>query len=351
MAPTKVLLVDDSPIALEILQRLFTSSPEVVVVGTARSGQEALDLIPQTNPEVVCTDLHMEPMNGLELTQQIMANYPRPILVISNSVKQDDTKNVFNLLQAGAVDIFPKPVGGDFNDYATVKQKLFTKIKVLSSVTVKSKPLNDEKLIKPTPVVNNTNLSIQNNSHIKIIAIGGSTGGPQAIHKIISSLPSNLPVPIVCTQHITEGFLNGLISWLDNDSPLHVKIAQVGESPVPGVVYFAPEKSHLELDLSGKFMYSDYGIINGHIPSIDITFKSLARSYGSGVAGILLTGMGNDGAVGLKTIANQGGTTIVQDEKTCVIFAMPKAAIDLDAVQQVLSIHEIAPFLVNAIMS
>jgi two-component system, chemotaxis family, protein-glutamate methylesterase/glutaminase len=141
MAPTKVLLVEDSPVAMELLQRLFKSTPEVEIVGIARNGQEALAMIPRVNPTVICTDFHMEPVDGLELTKQVMANFPRPILVLSNSVKSDDTKNVFALLQAGVSDIFPKPMGTEFPEYEAIKTKLLSKIKMLSGMTVKHRPL------------------------------------------------------------------------------------------------------------------------------------------------------------------------------------------------------------------
>jgi two-component system, chemotaxis family, protein-glutamate methylesterase/glutaminase len=141
MAPTKVLLVEDSPVAMELLQRLFKSTPEVEIVGVARNGQEALAMIPRLNPTVICTDFHMEPVDGLELTKQVMANFPRPILVLSNSVKSDDTKNVFALLQAGVSDIFPKPMGTEFPEYEAIKTKLLSKIKMLSGMTVKHRPL------------------------------------------------------------------------------------------------------------------------------------------------------------------------------------------------------------------
>ena len=141
MAPTKVLIVEDSPVAMEILQRLFKSTPEIEIVGVARNGQEALAMIPRTNPTVICTDFHMDVMDGLELTKQVMANYPRPVLVLSNSVKSDDTKNVFALLQAGASDIYPKPVGGDYAEYEAIKTKILSKIKLLSGMKVNAKPM------------------------------------------------------------------------------------------------------------------------------------------------------------------------------------------------------------------
>uniref|UniRef100_UPI00286A439E response regulator n=1 Tax=Chamaesiphon sp. VAR_48_metabat_135_sub TaxID=2964699 RepID=UPI00286A439E len=142
MAPNKILIVEDSPVAMEVLQRQFKSTPEVEIVGTARNGQEAMAMIPRLNPTVICTDFHMDIMDGLEFTKQVMANFPRPILVLSNSVKSDDTKNVFALLQAGASDIFPKPLGGEYAEYEALKQKILSKIKLLSGMTVKARPLN-----------------------------------------------------------------------------------------------------------------------------------------------------------------------------------------------------------------
>jgi two-component system chemotaxis response regulator CheB len=333
---------------MELLQRLFKSTPEVEVVGTARNGREALAIIPQLNPTVICTDLHMAPVDGLELTKQVMATAPRPILVISNSVRADDTKNIFGLLQAGAVDIFPKPTGSDYVEYEQIKQKLLAKIRLLSTVTVKAKPIPVVSASFGTglPTVAPT-LATTATGALRAIAIGAATGGPQAIHKIITALPPNLPCPVICAQHISEGFLGGLISWLNEDSRLRSKVATVGEIPAPGTVYFAPEKSHLELDAQGKFIYTNFTSVTGTCPSIDALFKSVARVYGAATAGILLTGTSLDGVEGMKAIAGAGGTTIAQNEQTCVVFGMSKAAIAAGAAQKVLGIHEIAPFLLT----
>ncbi|WP_310486803.1 chemotaxis protein CheB, partial [Chamaesiphon sp. VAR_69_metabat_338] len=262
MSPIKVLLVEDSLIALELLQRILRDSPEVEIVGTARNGREALELIPTANPDVICTDLHMAPIDGLELTKEVMAKFPRPILVISNSVQEDDTRNIFGLLQAGAVDIFPKPMSGDYTEYEQVKQRLLAKIQMLSQVRVKARSTNPAHSIDPTAITQDPNA-------LKAIAIGASTGGPQAIHKIITSLPQDFSAPIICAQHIGEGFLTGLISWLKEDAQLNVKIAHIGETPAPNTVYFAPERAHLEFDAEGKFIYSNFTAATGTCPSID----------------------------------------------------------------------------------
>lgn len=344
--PTSVLLVEDSPVALEILERLLSSSPDIKVVGKARNGQEALALIPKVQPKVICTDLHMKGMDGLEFTKQVMANDPRPILVISTSVQKEDIHTIFELLQAGAVDVFPKPSTGLASDYEQVKRDLISKIKILSGVTVFTK--RQQPSVKAIEV--NTATAFANITRsMRVVAIGASTGGPQAVHKILAQLPADFPVPIICTQHISEGFLQGLVDWLASECKVKVKIAQVGESPLPGTVYFAPDKSHLELDAQGKFIYSSSLPVDGHCPSITVTFKSIAKFYGRAAAGVLLTGMGRDGAEGMRAIAQVGGLTVAQDEKTCVVFGMPKEAIALHAVQHVLPIQEIAPVLLRKV--
>lgn len=343
MLPIKVLLVDDSLIALELLQRLLKSSPEVEIVGTARNGREALELIPQVNPSVICTDLHMAPIDGLELTKQVMAKFPRPILVISNSVQEDDTRNIFGLLQAGAVDIFPKPTSGDYKEYEQVKQRLLAKIKMLSQVTVKAKYQH------PEWQSTGASANINDPSSLRAIAIGASTGGPQAIHKLITSLPQDFPIPMICAQHIGDGFLTGLISWLKEDSHLNVKVAQIGETPAPKTVYFAPERAHLEFDAQGKFIYSNFTSATGTCPSIDALFRSVARIYGSSSASILLTGMGTDGVAGTEAVAAAGGMTIAQDEQSCLVFGMSKLAIDSGSVGHILRLSEIAPFLLTKV--
>ena len=368
--PIKVLLVEDSPVALNILQRLLKSCPEIAVVGTASNGKEALGLIPKLNPEVICTDLTMKGMDGLELTQQVMAKYPRPILVISNSVQKYDTKNVFKLLQAGALDVFPKPKTGLESDYGKVKEQLLDKIKVISGVSVFTKPLRQtvassiNTKLSSTQTVSTSQaikkISEQEKGNtiaylkatqdiapfpVKVVAIGVSTGGPRALNQVISPLPKNFPVPIICTQHISPGFLEGLVNWLDRESKLRIKIAQKGEYPRPGTVYFAPENSHLQLTSQGQFIHTSTEAVDGHCPSATVMFQSVAKFYGRKSLGILLTGMGRDGATGMKAIAEIGGMTIAQDEKSCIVFGMPKAAIEIGAAKHILPLQEIAPLL------
>lgn len=356
LSPIKVLLVEDSPVATIVLKRILDASPEIQVIGTASNGLEALELIPKLQPEVICTDLNMAEMNGLEFTREVMKKYPRPILIISASVQAKDTQNVFELMKAGALDVFPKPIGGLASDYDRLGNELIAKVKVLSGVKVFTRhqrlggietgERRPSKKIYQLPI-HNYQLSSKNlNSQtIKLLAVGASTGGPQALHSIISQFPANLPVPVICIQHISEGFLQGLVDWLGFEAKLPVKIAGFGELPQAGIVYFPPEKRHLELDAQGRFIYSEAAREAGHCPSVTVTFKSVASFYGRGAAGVLLTGMGRDGAEGMLAIAQAGGLTIAQNEASCVVFGMPKEAIALGAAQHVLPVSAIAPLL------
>jgi two-component system chemotaxis response regulator CheB len=361
LSPIKLLLVEDSPVATIVLKRIFDAAPEIKVVGTARNGLEALELIPQLQPDVICTDFHMAQMNGLEFTQEVMKKYPRPILVISASVQAEDTQNVFQLLKAGALDVFPKPLGGLASDYDRLANDLIAKIKILSGVKVftrhqtpgKIEKIENNLKIKQLPIRSYRSPAVNhqlpaknlNPQTIKLLAVGASTGGPQALHAIISQFPANFPVPVICVQHISEGFLQGLVDWLGCESKLPVKVASFGEFPQPGTVYFPPEKRHLELDSQGRFVYSESPGEGGHCPSVTVTFKSVANFYGRAAAGVLLTGMGRDGAEGMLAISRLGGLTIAQDEASCVVFGMPKEAIALGAAQHVLSPSAIAPLL------
>lgn len=349
-SPIRVLLVEDSPVALVILRRILASSPDVEVVGEAHNGKEALALISRVNPKVICTDLHMPEMDGLELTRRVMATSPRPILVISASVdQQEDAHNVFQLLQAGALDVFPKPSIEAVSEYEQIKRDLITRIKILSGVSVFTQhgSIHAKRADPPPPIATYPPSSQAHPSALRAVAIGASTGGPQALYTILKALPASFPVPIFCVQHISQGFLPGLVNWLAGECQVKLVIAQSGDIPQPGTVYFAPDHCHLQLDLQGRILLVNEAPVSGHRPSITVLFQSVATYYRRAVLGVLLTGMGRDGADGLLAIARAGGSTIAQNEETSVVFGMPKEAIALGAAQQVLSIQAIAPMLVT----
>jgi two-component system chemotaxis response regulator CheB len=345
MTPSKikVLLVDDSPIAITLLKKVLAAAPDIQVVGTAQNGKEALSLIPRLDPTVVCTDLHMPTMNGLEFTSEIMARYPRPVLVISVSVKEGSL-NVFKVIEAGALDAVLKPRMVSESEYNAMASELVSKIRILSGVRVFRKAKREEFKVdsldipQPFPKIK---------LPVRIIVIGASTGGPQAFQTILPQLPADFSIPIICVQHISEGFLDGLVQWLSGMCAMKVAIAREGIVPMPGTIYFPQEGRHLKFDGGGKFVLSSEPSYHGHRPSITETMRSATEYYGSGVLSILLTGMGSDGAEGMQAVARAGGITIAQDEKSSIVFGMPKQAIELEAAQLVVPLNEIAPTLIR----
>lgn len=333
----RVLLVDDSPIALHILQRLLSRSPDIQVVGTAGNGREALDLLPALNPDVVCVDLHMPVMDGLEFTREAMSKYPRPILVVSVSV-ESDSPNVFRLLEAGAVDVYPKPRAILDADDERLSREFASKIRIVAGVHVFRRTEPAARVAPP--------VLLPPHAAVRIVAIGASTGGPQALREILCHLPAGFTAPVVCVQHIGGDFLSEMVTWLGETSSLPVHKATHGAVPQAGVVYFAPADTHLEFDSRGRFTLSDKPPCDGHRPSATVTMRAAARQFGAGAVGVLLTGMGRDGAEGMVDIAAAGGFTIAQNEASSVVFGMPKVAVELGAVQQVLPLEQIAPALV-----
>ena len=336
----KVFLVDDSPMALTLLKRILSQTKDIVVVGTAANGKEALELVPRAAPDVICTDLHMPVMDGLEFTRAVMERFPKPVLVVSVSV-QEGSMNVFNLLEAGAIDIFLKPRGGAEVDFMASAERLQRKIRIVAGVHLIRRI---KKAAPPLEV-----LRIPEKSHLKhkAVVIGASTGGPQALHEILSRLPPDFPMPVICVQHIESGFLGSFMDWLRLSSKMKISMAVEGETPRQGSIYFPQEDRHLTIDNQGRFRCLDDSALTGHCPSIDVMFKSAAKYFGGDVLGVLLSGMGADGAEGMKAISDAGGVTIVQNEKTCVIFSMPQRAIELGAADFVLPLNEIPSAIIN----
>ena len=341
----RVLLVDDSPVAIELIRRMLATAPEIVIVGTAGDGRQALELIPRVRPDVICADLHMPRMDGLELTREVMTRHPLPILVLSVSVQADQKHNIFQMLEAGALDILAKPRGGLESDFGVTAHDLITKVRILAGVRVirRQQPTGNAGATQMPPSSPGPTLHPP-----RIVGIGASTGGPQALEQVLGQLPAAFPLPLVCVQHIAEGFMQGLVAWLASCCRIRVCTADEGARPLAGTAYFPPDNRHLEIDDAGTFHCSSALPFTGHRPSVDIAFSSLARRYGAAAAGVLLTGMGADGAQGMLDIARAGGVTIAQDEPSSVVFGMPRRAIELGAAKQVLPLEQIAPALIRA---
>ncbi len=345
--PIRILLVDDSRLALVLLQRMISTSPDLEVVGIATNGIQALEMLPELNPSIICTDYDMPGMTGLQLTQEVMARFPCPILVVSSAVGESDSDRVFSILEAGAVDVFPKPRGG-LDAEPNAAEQFVKKIKIVSGVRVHGRRPKTQITSKEPKFVSPT---FQKPVRLpQIIVIGASTGGPQALKTILSQLPENFPVPVICIQHISSGFLDGLVSWLGAHTRNCVTISVANETPRRGKIYFPQENTHLVIDHLGRIQPSFSAAVGGHRPSVTTSFCSVAEYYGDAAIGVLLTGMGSDGGAGMMALSNAGALTICQDEASCVIYGMPRDAVERGAARFVLSLNDIAKALINAVI-
>lgn len=345
-SPIRVLIVDDSLVAREMLAQILATDPGIEVVGTARDGAEAVQEVARLRPDLVTMDIHMPRLDGLQATERIMAYTPTPILVVSSSVYGEGMGRAFDALAMGALEVIKKPEPKDWADLERIGRELIRKVKVLSRVKVVTHIKGRRH--KPMPTCLTTPDAPSRADARSIVAIGSSTGGPSALLSILGRLSSDFPVPVVIAQHMAEGFIPGLVSWLDAGCKIRVREAQDGQRAEPGVAYLAPTGVNLAMD---GFTMRLATPLDGqlYIPSADTLFESIARSIGRSSVGVILTGMGADGANGLKVLHDSGGATIAQDEKTSTVWGMPKAAADLGAVDSVLPVHEIAEKIVRLV--
>ena len=354
----RVLIVDDSATARLLLTRLLTSDPDIEVVGTANDGAEGVARALELRPNLITMDIRMPRMDGLEATRRIMEQIPTPIIVVSASVDSADLPITFSAIQAGALEVLEKPVGFGAQNFEALRQRLLLTVKLMAEVMVVRRrprpptgtlpassaphygpPAERPRVTQPLHI---PSLS----QPLALVAIGASTGGPSALATLLKVLPADFPVPIAIVQHIASGFLPGLVTWLQTMCALSLKVAQEGELMAPGQVYFAPEDRHLVLSARGMLSASYAPAVSHVRPSATVLFKSAAAAYGPEVAGVLLTGMGDDGAEGLKAIREAGGTTLAQDEATSVVYGMPRAAVELGAVSVVLPLERMAPTMI-----
>jgi two-component system chemotaxis response regulator CheB len=333
----RVLVVEDSPLMCKVLTNMMNSDPQILVVAVASNGEEAVELVPLLKPDFITMDMDMPIMDGLEATKQIMASHPTPILIVSSSVFKQGMEKVFKAISHGALDVIDKSelelVGNKKSGEA-----LIAKIKFLTSARVMDQPLMKFRHERPIADLK----APKKKASDKIVAVVASTGGPQALLKILQRLPEDFPCGIVIVQHITSGFLSGLVDWLAKECKIQVKIGEDSEEVRPGMAYIAPDNFHMRVKEGGKISLSDEPANNGHRPSGDVLLESVAKTYGRGCVGVILTGMGRDGAMGMKAIKHSQGMTIAQNEKTCVVFGMPNAAIEMKAIDKVLPLEKIA---------
>ncbi|MCX6556914.1 MAG: chemotaxis-specific protein-glutamate methyltransferase CheB [Candidatus Aminicenantes bacterium] len=343
----KVLIVEDSPVAREFLTYVLTSDPAIRVVGTANNGLEALAAIRQNKPDVITMDIHMPMMDGFEATRRIMETLPTPIVIVSGNLGGDEVESTFRAIEAGALAVIRRPPGFNHIEFETASKELIQTVKLMSEVkvvkrvphAVKARIAAPPAMAKPLPKT----------AVIQAVAIGASTGGPPVLNKILSGLPQNFPVPLLIVQHIAQGFSEGFAEWISNASGFPVQVATHGERPVPRHGYVAPDGFHLGLDSGPRIALSSLAPENGLRPSVSYLFRSVAQVLGPAAVGVLLTGMGRDGAEELKMMKERGAITFAQDEESSVVHGMPGEAIKLNAATYILAPEDITTTLIALI--
>lgn len=335
MKTVRVFIVDDSPFVIEVIKDLLSEDPQIQIVGEALNGKQAVETIPKIHPDIVTMDIEMPVMNGLEAIEEIMAFHPVPILVITSKT---DSITAYQAISKGALEVMPKPELDSYDSKALIQKiKFLSKVKVISHI---------RSCFTIPPTIKNT---IKKNTDDRIIAIVASTGGPKALSILLSELPQQFPYPIVVAQHIADGFVEGMIKWLQKETKLRVKIGEQRERIVPGTVYFSLSEKHMEINFDKTISYRERDPKDIYFPSCNVLLSSVAKVYGDRSIGVVLTGMGDDGKIGIAQIKKAGGITIAQDERSSLIFGMPKAAIETKCIDKVLPLNEISNFLIQLI--
>ncbi len=326
----RVLIVDDSILFREVLLRGLSSDPDIEVVATANDPYDARDKIISTKPDVMTCDVEMPKMNGIEFISRLMPQYPLPIIVVSST-----SGTVFDAMNAGAVDFVGKPDLSSVNSVENFINELIVKIKIASNAKVHN---NDaETTVKKI-------ISNEIAGKGKIIAIGASTGGTEAIYAVLKNLPADSP-GIVIVQHIPPNFSRMFAERLNTQTNLTVKEARTGDFVERGHVLIAPGDQHMIIRHVGdRYKVECFAgeKVNGHCPSVDVLFESVAKEAGKNAVGVILTGMGYDGAKGLMSMRRKGARTLGQDEKSCVVYGMPKVAFNIGAVEKQSSLDNMA---------
>lgn len=343
----KVLVVDDSALVRSLLAEIIRDTPDMTLVGAAPDAYVARDMVNQFTPDVITLDIEMPRMDGLAFLEKLMAARPTPVVMIS-TLTEEGADATLRALELGALDFIPKPKLGVTSGIREYAELIIEKIRVAAGAKVK--PLIKKNLPE---VSGEQKLSSSANlqSTEKIIAIGASTGGTEAIKDLLLQLPAAVP-GIVMTQHMPPGFTRTFAERLNKTTRLHVVEAKGGERILPGHAFLAPGGYHLVVVRSGadyRVKLSDAEPVHRHRPAVDIMMESVAYIGGKNVIGVLLTGMGKDGAKGMLAIREQGGYTLAQDEASCVVYGMPKEAVALGGVDQVVSLDKMGPVLLEKI--
>lgn len=333
----RVLVVEDAAVARDFLVYVLSADPAIEVVGAAANGEEAIEAVEQKRPDVITMDVHMPKMNGIDATRKIMETFPTPIVIVSGSANSREASWAFPALEAGALAAVERPAGMGHPRHEPAVAELLRTVKLMSEVKVVRRWTRPSQ--GPVPALQRAPAGI------KLVAMGSSTGGPPVLQKILSQLPANLPFPVLMVQHISPGFVNGLAEWLGNTSALPVHVAAHGEQSLPGNAYLAGDGFQLGVESGGRLALTNGPPEHSHRPSVSYLFRSVARAFGEQAIGVLLTGMGKDGAEELMLMKSRGAITIAQDKESSAVHGMPGEAIQLGGATFVLAPDRMAALL------
>jgi two-component system, chemotaxis family, protein-glutamate methylesterase/glutaminase len=343
----RVLIVDDSAFMRATLSRMVASDPDLWVAATAASGSEALQKIEPLDPDVITLDVQMPGLDGLETLRRIMAEFPRPVIMVSSSTLKD-AESTFRALAGGAFDYVPKQISPTSLDILDIREDLIAKIKAAAE----SRHARDQfPLPRKPPRAVNTPI-IGTSPATSIVALGISTGGPKALEELLPCLPGDLPVPILVVQHMPSGFTTPFAARLNKICAVRVCEAAHEETVQPGVVYIAPAGTqmtvHRRSDSPTLLRLSDQGEKQVHTPSADVLMKSVASAFRAHAMGVIMTGMGSDGAQGMNAIHREGGFTVGQDEASCAVYGMPRVCAEMGILDRIVPLSEIAREILQA---
>jgi two-component system chemotaxis response regulator CheB len=338
----RVLIAEDSPTCRDLLIEILDAESDLHVIGTAPNGNEAVRMVKSLRPDVVVMDIHMPEIDGFEATRRIMVEAPTPIVIVSSTVNVRETRVSMQALRAGALTVLQKPAPGD--NFETGAHHFNSTVRAMAGVRVVRRWSD-----KPVPTTIAPAISVA--APVRVVAMAASTGGPAAIHRIFSDLPSDFSTPILLVQHIAPGFIEGLATWLRESSGLNIKVATQGQLPQPKGVYLAPDDHHLGVTSDGRITIFTSPAVEGFRPSATVLFRSVAKTYGRSCLAVILTGMGEDGLDGLRDVHATGGRVIAQDEASSVVFGMPGAAVAAGLADEVIPLHQIASRLHQTALS
>jgi two-component system chemotaxis response regulator CheB len=346
----RVLVADDSAFMCKVLKEIINSDAQLEVAGTARDGREAVALAESLRPDVITMDINMPHLDGLQATELIMSQHPRPVVIVS-SESREGAASTLRALELGAIDFVPKPTNGIDLDMRNIREELTRKLKMAAKVrVVRTATMSKLAAHAPVPLSsaasNNADRSAQlgtgNGTKFPLVVIAASTGGPAAVMRVVAGLPKDLQAAVLLVLHMPAAFTSQFTIQLAEISRMPVKEAESHEAPQPGVIYLCPGANHLRISSTGKITLDGGPRIEGYRPCADVALESAAAFARPLTLAVVLTGMGNDASKGVQAVKAAGGHVIVQDEATSVIFGMPAEAIKTGSVDEILPLDQIS---------